>query len=642
MNHFSARPVINYNLPLAVDVSILKPQEVALRFATGGTIDIGSLCYLKREANGKQPGRRKEAQGRRVVLSSLCRKRVKHIRAFIAYISQEAKNGGKRPSTLHTIVSNFMVFMAWADSNGHSCALDDSTTVRSAVIAYAAYVRERVTTHSIKLNTGSVSQRKTFALISDFMGIENLTRGINLLHKNRSSEEPTPPPDEANQGRVLRLCEALFTGLTTRVLEESSYPFGIAMPEYLGYHENTMWVFPVLEWCMPAERLDAPWGSSRVCPYDYKLGRLVSQDELKVGYKGKSKQPKTNINKLVSAIYKRIRGYIDLANSTSMNGHRRVLGMLAHNAFIPLFLSRTGMNWTQAVELTWVGDSKGPVSTLRQNFRSIKYRAGNKNVFFQLPLKFVPLFKRFLQLRDYLLQDHPEFEGMFFTMGICAKGVPTSIKTSLASIFSMLKRIDPGLSQVLSRGWRAAKSNWVIPRADVSTAAQLMQSSEPTVLKSYAAGSETVHLTEMSTYLDQMLVEKEALLDSRTNAVGDCVSYGNPLKINNVVTLVPPDCKKPDVGCLSCDKFKVHADETDVRKLLSCRYCLTRTSHLAGINAVAGPLVERIDHILNEVNKRDAGLVPRITKEVEDGELAPYWASKFDMLLRLGLVNDID
>jgi hypothetical protein len=254
----------------------------------------------------------------------------------------------------------------------------------------------------------------------------------------------------------------------------------------------------------------------------------------------------------------------------------------------------------------------------------------------------MPKFKRYLQLRDFLLQDYPDFDGLFFTIGLGHADAPAYIKTGLATTYRAWQRIDPELIPVLSRQWRAAKSDFLVTRTDISTTAQVLQNTESTIRKSYVEGAVQTHLSEMSTFLDQMVVKKGVSLASHKVAVGECISYFHPKKSPHVEAIVTPDCENPEIGCLSCDNFKVHADETDVRKLLSCRYCLTRTSHLAGFHRTAGPIVNRINVILDEIDKREPSLVSRVAQEVEEGELDHYWASKFDMLLRLNLVNDAE
>jgi hypothetical protein len=212
-------------------------------------------------------------------------------------------------------------------------------------------------------------------------------------------------------------------------------------------------------------------------------------------------------------------------------------------------------------------------------------------------------------------------------------------------LFKILQRIDPQLPKIMPRQWRAAKSDWLIRNTDPSTAALVLQNAEKTVLKSYTAGSETVHLEEMTLFLDKVsavVVENGKVIEGSINcAVGVCSSYGAPHQISGEIA-VQPDCKEQE-GCLFCDKFKVHADEQDTRKLLSCRYCLQQSAHLAGseerIQSMLGPILDRIQVILDEVSRRDETLVLRVTREVEvDGELAPYWSRKLEMLMDLGLV----
>lgn len=38
---------------------------------------------------------------------------------------------------------------------------------------------------------------------------------------------------------------------------------------------------------------------------------------------------------------------------------------------------------------------------------------------------------------------------------------------------------------------------------------------------------------------------------------------------------VSVNCYTPE-GCLFCDKYRIHVDATDIRKSLSCRYCIEK------------------------------------------------------------------
>jgi hypothetical protein len=54
--------------------------------------------------------------------------------------------------------------------------------------------------------------------------------------------------------------------------------------------------------------------------------------------------------------------------------------------------------------------------------------------------------------------------------------------------------------------------------------------------------------------------------------------------------------------------------------------------------SVFSPILNRIDVLLTEIERRSDGLVERIKIEVSEGELDPYWSGKFEMLIDLGMI----
>jgi hypothetical protein len=86
----------------------------------------------------------------------------------------------------------------------------------------------------------------------------------------------------------------------------------------------------------------------------------------------------------------------------------------------------------------------------------------------------------------------------------------------------------------------------------------------------------------------------------------------------------------------------VHADATDIRKLLSCRHCVRLVGGRAGsieqYHSSFGAMLRRVDFLLNELRKRDAALVDQIEQDVDlDGNLDAFWLSKLDQLYELGV-----
>jgi hypothetical protein len=554
---------------------------------------------------------------------------------LIRHLSETFAHSGRRAVTLRTLIHSFIgSFMDWTDANGHVNVLDGEAPGRAAFRDYVAHLRECVLRNSISINTGAGYQSAALDLLGGFLNIDDLHRGINLLRGDMQAKEPTHPPCEADQAKVLALCGALFEGFTELVLEGRLYPFQLMMPKYLNWPGNGLWILPTHKWCLAPhqvtnrQKLGKPhWA------YDYINGHLATVKELLPHY-GPANARCTLL---------RAQSAIAAANADLQNRSRRERAMVAHNAFVLMFIANTAMNLAQVLELSWRGDYE--IGVERQGFRAIKARAGNKVIHFEITTAFLPKLKRYLALRNYLLNG-AACERLFFSLGRRLIGPFSKMREHvLDNFFTILRLIDPQLPKVAPRQWRAAKSDWLIRNRDPATAALVLQNSERTIVKAYAAGSESTHLQELSDFFarvgDLVVNKGQAIVSGIDLAVGACASFGKPSQVESKVPIIP-DCRHPE-GCLFCDKFRVHADERDARKLLSCRYCIQQTSHLAAseeqFQRLFNPILDRIQAILDEVDRREAGIIERIRREVEDeGELDPYWAGKLEMLMNLELV----
>ncbi len=626
----SDRSTVIYDIPIPHTTIFSDVASVILRFPDGRTIDVGRLCYLRRDPGNV--GRRRalgKSDTRGVEIDSLTATRIKSVRSLIFHISETLRLSGKRPLTVHSSASRFLTFMTWADSQGHHAVLDDPETARGVIAGYSRYLKERVSTNAISLNSGVHQQTAVFQLLSEFFQCEGLTRGMPMLYKDESSVEHTAPPNEEAQASVLQLSESIFNDFTTFLLQGKTYPHALSLPCHLNYPNDRLWLFPSIAWCKPKGAPNRIGGRPMNTAYNYEQGRLYLLGEI----------TGMNPEQALSGARRQLAN----ANADLRHHCRLRLGMFALNNFVLLFLAQTGMNWAQLVSLEWTGDYEA--TPIRQLFRSIKWRAGGRTVSFELPMAFMPKFKQFLLLREFLLAGRP-CGWLFFKLGTKGEGKPRQFKASTHSIFSSLRRIDPDLPNITTRQWRAAKSDWLLRNTDPSTAALILQNSEKTVLASYAAGSETAQLSEITNFLNQVSERVAGTnntgLQETSRAIGNCSSYGFPNKLAEAAP-VSPDCKTQE-GCLFCDKFKVHADELDVRKLLSCRYCLKHTASLSdsyeSYESALSPIFQRIDSILAEISRRDHELVQKIQKQVEEeGELDPYWAGKFAMLLELGIIG---
>lgn len=641
-SHFSERPVEFYDLPLVDETTILHPEQVILRYRRIGSIDIGSLCYLRRKVT------RVRARGSctKVDITSSGPIRVKRVRDLIKFMSEEFSNSGLRDITLLRRHQEIFRFVNWCDTNGHNEALNNVLIAKIAFRSFVANLRDQVAQNKITITTAAKRQNPTLDVLSKFMNIENLAQGINLLQRSGVAVEPTTVPCENAQAKVISWCKALFGGFTELVLDQKPYPFQLNVPGYLNWPDNGMWVFPVNQWCLSPDQIQNRHTLNSTYPaYNYTNGRLNTIDEIM------SIQVDSDLACDISTARRRrlsASQVIAEANNDFRYRARLMAGFLGVNAFFMLFVAETGMSPSQIVELPWDDslDEQSQKPTIeRQGFRTIKYRAGNKNISFEIGTAFMVEFKRFLQLRKHLLNGI-KFPYLFLTANRKESWVLKQMPAQLGSrIFLTLNRLDPQLPKVTPREWRAGKQDWAITNTDPVTAARLMQHSEITALRRYSNGSVTTHQNEFGNFFSHVekviIGRNEYLPNSIDRAIGVCSFPDHPLAISSNAP-IQPDCKGPE-GCLFCDKYRVHSDERDTRKLLSCRYCIQKTSHLSDneeqFQRMYGVVLNRIRFILDEIIRRDCDMVDRVEREVDvEGELDPYWASKLVMLMELELI----
>lgn len=629
MRETEGRPLEFRSLPMPENAEIARPESTVVQFDKLGSLDVGMLCYSVRNRN-KRCGYR--GIGVQVDPESFLPSRRPLVRRLVSWISQELTAGNLRPHTVRNRAHHLIyAFMSWADEHGYPDALESGQASARAFKPFVGYLRERVARQEVLLSSAAVTQNTVCAGLADFHGMEakSISRGVLLLATDGNSSSATLPPTEMDQAKVLALCTAIFDGLSDFVLDSRPYPFKLAVPSYLGYPDDVLWIFPTTRWCMapPLNRESQVWSG-----YSYDTGRVLDSAELKAQFPQlrHAAQTAKNANAMT-----------EKANLDLRHPRRVERAVAAQNAFFMLFLANTGLNLQQAIDMPW--EAEPEIGAERQGFRTLKWRANGKQVACEVQVNFLPALRKYFRLRQYLLNGR-DFEWLFFTFGLARDGVPHSLTGNhVGSIYKGLRQVDPKLPAVYSRQWRAALSDWALRNRDPATTARLLQNQERTVLKSYAAGSPSKHLEEMSDFFDQVsatVLNRETKVEQSTErAVGLCTDFGKPRATGD--TPITTDCKKPE-GCLFCSKYRVHADEKDTRKLLSCLFCMKKVSQLATTaeehDRLFGPIFDRIERLLGEISSREEGLVQRISEEVEKGELDPYWSSKLEFLINLELV----
>jgi hypothetical protein len=530
--------------------------------------------------------------------------------------------------------------MDWADSSGFLQVLDDISCMREVFRAYVEYLRDRVLQNKLSNNSAAQQLEAVKCILADLFAIDDLGRGLFIPRRSHRYAHKTLPPDDDNKSKVLILCSALFQGIFNLVVNGLPYPHLIKVPDFVDVLDNKLWIFPTSRWLMTLsmEKERHTMGVP-AWPYNYSSGKLYTCDELKLLSAPKYDSSNRTRQIIIDGGARQLKA----ANKDLQHVRRRQLACVALNVFIPLFLAETGMNWSTLISLPW--DDKFEIEYNNQNFRAVKWRAGGRLVSFEVSAKFISVFNNFLAVRDYLLQG--KICGyLFFTLGSNSTENAKQISVRMENTSQLLRRLCPDLVSISSRQWRAAKSDWLVRNTDVATTALMLQNSEKTVSKHYAEGSMTVHVQEMSNFLElissTVVKKNEKIEDGVVRAVGVCSSFNKPVP-NAEISYIKADCIKPE-GCLFCNKLKIHADESDARKIISCRYFLQKTSCLIGNEQRAekflAPVLARIEQLLAEMSEIDAELVERVISEVDDeGEFDAYWGRKIEMLMELGLLS---
>lgn len=331
-----------------------------------------------------------------------------------------------------------------------------------------------------------------------------------------------------------------------------------------------------------------------------------------------------------------------------------VIGML-------LFIAQTGANLDTAQQLQLDKMEVLP-STQGRRFSGTKSRADGKIVYPEFRVKFEPIFRKILQLRAWYLQDET-CDFIFLQRDELLKFVPIGY-TKLQNMKRFLQRIFPKMVWITPQQWRKHKSSQTVElsNGDLLLEAEVMDHSLDTARNNYARTSFKDAAQQISQFFNELrevAVSKtrtlerisvqmlDETIDAQSSPVGACASiHPQPEKAIGFTERAPtPNCQQFE-HCLFCQHYAVHADDEDVRKLLSLKsllgYVKQKATDLINWEQQFGVVLHRIDEVLNELSDTYENLRDRIfsiQEEVESGDLDAYWLNHFELLIDLGWIS---
>ncbi|CPE73082.1 integrase family protein [Burkholderia pseudomallei] len=614
-----------FSMPLAAETPVLRPETVLLKWkGVPRRSDVGQLCYLKRDTGSRKRNYHTFDE------STLDADRVIAVRNLILYLSDVCRLGAKRPSTLSDETGCLIQFVNWADADGRHSVLCQEAATEEALESYFELQRDEVSRNKRNQNAVANKQAELLRLLRGYFQNDGFASGIKRMRGGRKFITNTEVPDDKITGPMLAWSDVLFRNIVERLDSLAPYPIELRGPA------ETIWLLPT------QLRQGATNRRTELGCWDIQTGQLVSIEAVEDTMRSRGRRQPQRSAMLALA---RARANLQKANATRVNLVRLSHGVAAAYSFAALFLAETGINLAQLLEMGWSEELRAALASptvVRQKFREIKYRAGGKVISFQVSLGFMPKLKQYLLLRDYLCQGQP-CEALFVSLTLSQSPTPLN-EQFMRLLYDRLQGYGIPLPRMTARQWRAVKQDWVVRNHGPVVAAKVMGHTLETALKAYSNGTESAHRDEMGAFLAS--VEKTVLdADQRPensidSAVGLCVGFRHPEVLSPALS-VKPDCRSSE-GCLFCVNHRLHADETDARKLLSCRYCVrmisNRASSVEEYDRFFGAVLRRIEFLLSELKKRIPSLVDEIEADVDvNGNLDGFWTSKLEQLFELGL-----
>lgn len=583
-NFLAELPVMDF--PFVSLPEIYAPDRTVFKLSDGTRVQPYLWCYLER----RSAGCRIEWNP-----ASLSPARVAALPKLIERLSKWCRFEGARPSSIDNHFSYLYQFLSWADGAEHrgkfEFLLTDAELALEALKGHHTYLRQLLQAHQIGHRTASARDRQAVNVLSQ---IHDRTYRDEIEPLSDPHTGGTEAPQEKDVAQFMSTLQAIFDSAARHILRGGNEPFT---------------------------------NDTR-----HRVIRVSATSDIRT---------------------------VTLAENYS---DVRLMD-LACMAFAGIAIGDSGANLAQ------IQAYEEPENLLEQlaepdrinlTQKIIKFRAGGKPVSVHLTATTLSRLCTYLQIRANLIArvNSSDIGPMFVQCGYGgAKGSfyprePISVRSLGGNFLTQLrdrtKSIGAELPLITLRQLRAHKDQVAVRRHGVKVAADMMGHSIATAIRNYCKTQESVRQDEMGQFLKSLtttVLEPSRGFPETDPTVGiangSCKDEGNPIAIE-IHPVVDPDCKKTE-GCFFCAQYRAHADETDLRKLLSCRYVLQRLAPLQGESATADrvydAVIDRVDALLAEIQQRIPEEYDRLKHDVQKaGNLSRYWAAKLQQLHLLGML----
>ena len=620
-------------------VLVCKDKTASFGFKT---LDIGTLFYRKRISG--------EVLSEQQLSASFDEKRRYFLQCLTDYLLQIS--GSDLSKGLFYFTSK--AFLDWIDSQKKNFDLSNKDSVIDAYRRYSKYLVDRTLLadteeENLAAHTAKQYQRnvaKLIAYVFDCHEIDIVSQAMQV--QSQRYDVPVLPIAEEDHQKTYATLLNVFLEIHRIVIQEADFPahFQSVNDEdfyfYSGFYHQT-------------EKQHIQFDmQSYLAKYSSipTLSKMLADFELEEDSEHR-KRLRENRNQAMYKLQQRNKDKRHMERER-LASYGLVIGML-------LFIAQTGAN-LDTVQQLQLDTMEVLPSTQGRRFSGTKSRSGGKEVQPEFGVQFEPVFRQILELREWYIQDEP-CDFIFPLRNEIQQLRPVSYGR-LQLIKKFFQRIFPRMIWITPQQWRKHTSSQYVELSDgdLLLEAEKMGHSLDTARKNYSRTSFKDASHQISQFFHELLkvavaktrtIERIAVqmldetVEAQTLPVGACTTMIlQPEKAMGFTTQAPaPNCQQFE-HCLFCQYYAIHADDEDVRKLLSLKsllgYVKQKATDLIKWESQFGVVLHRIDEVLTELSNTYETLKDRILsiqEEVENGDLDTYWLNHFELLIDLGWIE---
>lgn len=630
-----------------IKTEVLRPELVVIVYAESRnstrrrTADIGCFCYRSRD---KAAG--KGFLGAAVDQSTMDVERTRIVRDIVDDLrSSSAASVGRKYVA-------YKQFYDWMDDQIGPFIFNDLASMKSAYCEYSLNLSHLVNLSQIgggiSKNTAETYQKAAAIVVSFALGLtlEKVQSFTVLMRRSRGRiDRPSDINSQEERSRTFSALVNFVDEVHRAVVLDGGLPLKLSSPNDEDFY-----------YYVPGQVRSKGQDPSLVLFHlkKYKAFPKLSIIVANSGVSQEADQKKNHYN-----VHENCRVSIRKFEK-NLKGHAATaLVNRAISAGLITFISASGTNLNVVQELEIHTEQVVP-STQGKRYSGTKGRADGKEVFPEFGVDYVPVFKKIMDLRRWLLNGR-ETSLVFPYQDNSGKIIRVE-SSCIAEVKRLFNLALPKTLWVTPMQWRKGVGSEYIKLSDGDTllTSEKLGNSESVVRIHYARPSMEDTATELTAFFDSVyssaIRRTRSLSEVPVTVIEDSEHPSNiptgycdrpeelpPALADGFTSFAPvPSCGEPTT-CLFCVYFGVHADEHDIRRLISLEYLLKASKgSMANEKYVEkfSPMLHRIDEVLDEISKiAGSTLIASIRAQVEGGKLDKFWEIHFNTFVSVGLVS---